>query len=1147
MGITRRNSFALSVISGLLLATNLSAASLTVSPPVIMNDYAGQVSLAISGLTPGKTVLVERSIDANGNGVADAGEALTFSFKVRDGQLPLIGGVRNPNVPGDDDGATNGSIRVDLPFPNVDGVFSSVAAKFIFRISDPQNTFGPVTATFEVQQPARPQGVSGKITAAAGGAPLPGAFVLLGSSNGSPIAAILTDANGNYSFNAAPGSYTVFVINKGYVSNEAAGAVTVIANQFATRNLALASAGFTISGKISDDASGAGIGGVFVSAESQTSGLLAGGLSDASGNYSFPVTAGQWKVEPAASQLAQVGYVGAQRGIINTAGSGAVTVNFPVPKATALIYGTLKDSANHPVTGIEVETSGRSDLNTAEGFSFSPNGNYATGVLSGTWSVGPEGDSLIARGYAGGAGTSVTLSDGQAKQADFVLQAVTAHLRGQIRDDLGTPIANISIVVSPLPQDPDGIGSVYPTTDNNGNFDVGVRGGAWNIGLECNEAQSRGYVDVGNLDFNVTDGVDQNGIVLTFPQSTFVITGTVKDTFNNPIAGVELDANSTGPGTFYNPGCVATDANGNYQIKVINGSWQVSVRNEDLNSQGFNGVSSQSVNIAGGNGVANFVAVPLPPEITSPTSAAGTVGQQFVYQFGTRFATSRAVTNLPPGLTFNPGLSAITGVPTNSGTFQTNLSATGNGGTTNATLTITVQPPPPSGPLITSSTSATGRSGQPFIFQVVTTGGSPAARLSATGLPSGLVVDAVTGLISGTPSTDGSFAVTLTVMDGGVTSSSILQLTFTADPALPVIISPSTASLTPGQSFTYKIKAPATSDPEDVTIYSLIFPLPLGLNFDPMTGTISGTFTGNLQRAGLSPNRINLSGGIVTNVQLFATNSHGTSTLPLLFLLAPKGAVNISTRLAVGNAENVLIAGLIITGNAPKQVIIRAIAPSLRAGDAPLPGTLPDPTLELHDSSTALGSNDDWRDSQENEIIATTVPPTDEHESAIVATLAPGNYTAIVGGKNGSTGIAVVEVYDLGTASLDSSSKAQLAQISTRGKVQTDDNVMIGGFIVSGTATKVIVRAIGPSLNGIVPGALQDTVLELHDGSGSLINSNDDWRTTQEQEIIGTTVPPTDDRESAIVATLPPGAYTGIVRGKANTTGVALVEVYGLQ
>jgi hypothetical protein len=267
----------------------------------------------------------------------------------------------------------------------------------------------------------------------------------------------------------------------------------------------------------------------------------------------------------------------------------------------------------------------------------------------------------------------------------------------------------------------------------------------------------------------------------------------------------------------------------------------------------------------------------------------------------------------------------------------------------------------------------------------------------------------------------------------------------------------------------------------------------------------------------------------------------------LIFFLAPTGAVNISTRIAVGTGDNVLIGGFIITGNAPKKLVIRAIGPSLKVNGVPIPGAMQDPTLELHGSAGLLGSNDNWRDTQENEIIGTGIPPTDEHEATILAYLNPGNYTAIVGGKDNSSGIAVVEVYDLGTASLDASSTAKLAQISTRGVVLTGDDVMIGGFIVQTNAAKVIVRAIGPSLNGIVPGALQDTVLELHDGSGATIASNDDWRTDQQQEIIDTSVPPTDNRESAIVATLNPGAYTAIVRGKGNTTGVALVEVYGLQ
>jgi sugar lactone lactonase YvrE len=532
------------------------------------------------------------------------------------------------------------------------------------------------------------------------------------------------------------------------------------------------------------------------------------------------------------------------------------------------------------------------------------------------------------------------------------------------------------------------------------------------------------------------------------------------------------------------------------------------------------------------------------PVITSPLVSKAIVGQQFIYQLEATRATSFAASNLPSGLTYSASLGAITGLPSAAGTFQVGLSASNAVGTVTGTLTITVQPAPPSGPIIMNSTSATGRVGQPFTFRVITSGSGPASRASATDLPPGLSIDPVSGVIFGTPTTAGSSAVTLTVTDGAFTTNSILELTFTSDPALPVIAGSDTVLLTPGQFVSYTISAPSSADPSDPTLYTLIGTLPAGLGFDPNTGIISGTYTGVLERnAQRSPLAPNLAGGaLLGSVQLFATNSHGTSTFQLLFLASPSGAVNISTRLLVGTGENVLIGGFIITGDAPKVVIARAIGPSTG-----VPGALEDPVLELHDSLGHVVVNDNWKDSQKDLIIASTVPPLDDRESAIIIALDPGNYTAIVAGKDGATGIALAEVYDLGTASLATSATAKLANISTRGSVQTGNNVMIGGFIVQRTDTKVIVRVIGPSLSRSgVEGTLQDPVLELHDGSGSLIVANDDWRSTQEQQIIDTTVPPPDDHESAIVATLSPGSYTAIVRGKNNSTGVALVEVYGL-
>jgi uncharacterized repeat protein (TIGR01451 family) len=265
----------------------------------------------------------------------------------------------------------------------------------------------------------------------------------------------------------------------------------------------------------------------------------------------------------------------------------------------------------------------------------------------------------------------------------------------------------------------------------------------------------------------------------------------------------------------------------------------------------------------------------------------------------------------------------------------------------------------------------------------------------------------------------------------------------------------------------------------------------------------------------------------------------GASVSRTILVQIPQLA-NIATRLAVGTGDNVLIGGFIITGGQPKRLIIRGIGPSL-----PVPGALADPILELHDPSHTIATNDNWIDSADKQaIIDTTIPPSDPHESAILTTLDPGQYTAVLRGVNDTTGIGVVQVYDL-----DQSVDSILGNISTRGFVQTGDNVMIGGLIIIGSGpTKAAIRAIGPSLGNLgVQGALQDPALELHDGNGAIIGTNDDWQSGQNiAELQSDGLAPADPRESAILQPFSPGQYTAIVRGVGDTTGVALVEVYQL-
>ena len=327
-------------------------------------------------------------------------------------------------------------------------------------------------------------------------------------------------------------------------------------------------------------------------------------------------------------------------------------------------------------------------------------------------------------------------------------------------------------------------------------------------------------------------------------------------------------------------------------------------------------------------------------------------------------------------------------------------------------------------------------------------------------------------------------------------------------------------------------------------------------------GTNAGVFRRDATMGDWEPFNTNLPNATVSDLQInYSTGRLRAATFgrgvweTLLPGTTLNDMLNVSARLQVGTGDNILIGGFIISGPGNKTVLFRAIGPSL---SSILPGAMADTTLELRNAAgTLLGSNDDWKVTQVGGLItgnqffaikSSGLAPTHDNEAAIVATLAPGSYTAALRGANNSTGVAVVEGYDLTPAI------GKFGNISARGFVQTGDEAMIGGFILGNQTTRVVVRALGPFLGQFsVPDPLADPTLEVRNSNGGLLVSNNNWKTrdsdgsSQQIQIQATGLAPSNDSESAVELTLPPGSYTGIVRGVNNGTGNGLVEAYNLQ
>ena len=307
--------------------------------------------------------------------------------------------------------------------------------------------------------------------------------------------------------------------------------------------------------------------------------------------------------------------------------------------------------------------------------------------------------------------------------------------------------------------------------------------------------------------------------------------------------------------------------------------------------------------------------------------------------------------------------------------------------------------------------------------------------------------------------------------------------------------------------------------------------------YDLASGTWTTTGTLGAARSGdtatLLPNGNVLVAGPGTSAELYHTLASGSGP----------NITNFSARASVQTGQGVAIAGFTVTGTVSKQVVVRGLGPSLTQSG--VSGVLADPTLQLVDGSgKTIFINDNWKETQPAGIQATGLAPSNDAESAIRIALQPGNYTAILSGKNNTTGVGLVEVYDIETGV-----SAALTNASTRGFVGTDENVMIAGFIASGGngSTQVVVRGLGPTLTQFgVSGALADPALTLVDGNGNIVRSNNNWKDTQQAEIQATGKAPPNDLEAAILATVAPGNYTVILSGNGGGTGIGLVDVYKL-
>jgi hypothetical protein len=613
------------LIIGLGLSQGLAATvTFTNTPGAVSNSYTGFITLQIGGLNSNETVVVQEFLDLNANGVIDGGDWLVQQFQLTDGQPGMvIGGIVNSNVPGDTT-ATNGAITAQLPFNN-GSVVQTFGGAYLFKLSSPTGRFTPITNTFAVTNLPYPQGFTGSVICS--GTNVPNAIVMLFQGQvfkSSALAAAVADNFGNYSLQAPPGTYSLGALKNNYLVNTVTAPVLTLGDTSIQTNLSLIAATNSVSGEVVDAVNPSfGLPGILVTSGS-SSGPAMVGLTDTNGNFSLGVTSGQWHLRADDLSLVVHGYVGLQDKTNVNAGQTGIAL--AVPKATALFYGSVKDSLGNPLVGIDVYAWDNNSEYETDGYS-DANGSYCAGVLGGLsndpWQVQVSTDSggsatnYVFSGPSFNQNGGTNLAASQAVECNFVGLLATNQIAGYVKDGSGNPITNVNVWAQATIAGTSFNGNM--NTDATGHYAINVGNGVWQVGVCCggggNCLGSQYLCPNGQTVAIANNNTNVNFTALLAPSQ---ISGYVKDTSNNPISNVWVYAYLPGSGNGTGSGAT-TDSSGYYSFSVANGSWNVGLSccgNQSLSPLGYLCVGEQSTTVSNSTGVVNFSVPHAPYQIT---------------------------------------------------------------------------------------------------------------------------------------------------------------------------------------------------------------------------------------------------------------------------------------------------------------------------------------------------------------------------------------------------------------------------------------------------------------------------------------------------------------------------------------------------